>query len=105
MSPTKPRTRNTIILRHPVKIKIVPSAGKQICSKFRLIMNYSEVRKKSSKREREEGRTSAEGNNLLRKSSRTSRSEEENQSKEMDKEMKTMIREIREEMRGREEKG
>ncbi|KAJ3634288.1 hypothetical protein MTP99_011181 [Tenebrio molitor] len=84
----------------------------------------SEVRKESSKRDREEGRTSKEGKNPLRNSSRTrrspNRSEEENQSKEMDKEMKTtMIREIREEiktlrkelvavreeMRGREEKG
>jgi uncharacterized NAD(P)/FAD-binding protein YdhS len=62
-------------------------------------MNYSEVRKESSKREREEGRTSAEGNNLLRKRRYPSRSEEENQSKEMDKEMKTMIREIREEIK------
>jgi hypothetical protein len=46
-----------------------------------------------------------EGDQSTKKSIRTSRSEEENQSKEMDKEMKTMIREIREEMRGREEKG
>ncbi|KAH0807642.1 hypothetical protein GEV33_015148 [Tenebrio molitor] len=87
------------------------------------------VRKESSKREREEGRTSEEGTNPFRKSTRTgrfpSRSEEGNKSKEMDKEMKTMIRDrredtarireenkvlrkelaaVREEMRGREEK-
>jgi hypothetical protein len=55
----------------------------------------SEVRKESSKREIEEGRTSKEGKNPL-----TNRSEEENQSKEMDKEIKkTMIREIREEIK------
>jgi hypothetical protein len=58
------------------------------------------VRKESSKREREEGRTSEVGTNQFRKSSRTgrspNRSEEGNKSKEMDKEMKTMIREIRE---------
>ncbi|KAJ3630989.1 hypothetical protein MTP99_012147 [Tenebrio molitor] len=63
------------------------------------------ARKASSKREREEGRMSEEGKNPLRNSSRTrrlpNRSEEENQSKEMDKEMKTtMIREIREEIKG-----
>jgi hypothetical protein len=88
------------------------------------MLKSSEVRKESSKREREEGRTSKEGKNPLRNSSRTrrspNRSEEENQSKEMDKEMKTtMIREmreeiktlrkelaaVREEMTGREEKG
>jgi hypothetical protein len=67
-------------------------------------MKSSEVRKESSKREREEGRTSKEGKNPLRNSSRTrrspNRSEEENQSKEMDKEMKTtMIREMREEIK------
>jgi hypothetical protein len=55
------------------------------------------VRKESSKREREEGRTSEEGTNPFRKNFRTrmgrspSRSEERNKSKEM----KTMIREIR----------
>jgi hypothetical protein len=98
----------------------------------------SEVRKESSKREREERRTSKEDKNPLRNSSRRrrspNRSEKENQSKEMDKEMKiTMIRDtkeeiktlrkelaavreqngelrkelatVREEMRGREEKG
>ncbi|KAH0818907.1 hypothetical protein MTP99_002596 [Tenebrio molitor] len=64
----------------------------------------SEVRKERSKREREEGKTSKEGKNPLRNSSRTrrspNRSEKENQSKEMDKEMKTtMIREIREEIK------
>jgi hypothetical protein len=88
------------------------------------MLKSSEVRKESNKREREEGRTSKEGKNPVRNSSRTrrspNRSEEENQSKEMDKEMKTtMIREmteengelrkelatVREEMRGREEKG
>jgi hypothetical protein len=45
------------------------------------------VRKESSKREREEGRTSEEGTNVFRKNSRTgrspSRSEEGNKSKEM----------------------
>jgi hypothetical protein len=60
------------------------------------------VRKESNKREREEGRTTQEGTNLFRKSFRKgkilpSRSEEGNERKEMDKEMKTMIREIREE--------
>ncbi|KAH0808537.1 hypothetical protein GEV33_014254 [Tenebrio molitor] len=57
----------------------------------------SEVRKESSKREREEGRTSEEGKHPLRKSSRTrrspSRSEEENQSKQMDKGNKWKYRE------------
>jgi hypothetical protein len=56
------------------------------------------VRKESNRREREEGRTSEEGTNPFRKSSRTgrflSRSEEGNKSKGMEKEMKTMIREI-----------
>jgi hypothetical protein len=102
------------------------------------MLKSSEVRKESSKREREEGTTSKKGKNPLRNSSRTrrspNRSEEEYQTKEMDKEMKTtMIREmrkeiktlrqelaavreengelrkelatVREEMRGREEKG
>jgi hypothetical protein len=50
------------------------------------------VRKESSKREREKGRTS-EGTKPFRKSSRTgrspSRSEKGNKSKHMDKEMKT----------------
>jgi flagellar motility protein MotE (MotC chaperone) len=82
------------------------------------------ARNERSTRDREEGRMSKEGKNPLRNSSRTrrspNRSEEENQSKEMDKEMKTtMIREmreeiktlrkelaaVREEMRGREDKG
>jgi flagellar motility protein MotE (MotC chaperone) len=62
------------------------------------------VRKQSSKREREEGRTSEEGTNPFRKNTRTgrfrSRSKEGNKSKEMDKEMKTMIREIREDTAG-----
>jgi hypothetical protein len=62
------------------------------------------ARKESSKREREEGRMSEEGLNPFRNSSRTrrspNRSEEENQSKEMDKEMKTtMIREMREDIK------
>jgi hypothetical protein len=56
------------------------------------MLKSSEVRKQSSKREREEGRTSKEGKNPLRNCSRTrrspNRSEEENQRKEMDKEMK-----------------
>jgi hypothetical protein len=56
------------------------------------------VRKESSKREREEGRTSEEGTNPFKKSFRTGgslrRSEKGNKSKEMDKKMKTMIREI-----------
>jgi hypothetical protein len=61
------------------------------------------------RREREKGRTPEEGTNSLKKSFRTgrslSRSEEGNTSKEMDKEMKTMIREIREDTAGiREEK-
>jgi hypothetical protein len=62
------------------------------------------VRKESGKREREEGRTSEEGTNTFRKSSITGRSprrsEEGNKGKEMDKEMKTMIREIREDTVG-----
>jgi hypothetical protein len=67
-------------------------------------MKSSEVRKESSKREREEGRMSKEGKNLLRNSSTTrispNRSEEDNQNKEMDKEIKTtIIREIREEIK------
>jgi HAMP domain-containing protein len=68
------------------------------------MLKSSEVRKESSKREREEGRTSKEGKNPLRNSSRTrrlpNRIEEKNQSKEMDKEIKTtMIREMREEIK------
>jgi hypothetical protein len=61
------------------------------------------VRKESSKRERREGRTSEEGTNPFRKSSRTGRSPgwgRRKKSKEMDKEMKTIIREIREDMAG-----
>jgi hypothetical protein len=57
------------------------------------------VKKESSKREKEEGRTSEEGTNPFKKSSRKGRSpsisEEGNKSKEMDKEMKTIIRQIR----------
>jgi argininosuccinate lyase len=60
----------------------------------------TKVRKESRKREREESKMSDEGMNAFGKSSRTgrspSRSEEGNKSKEMDNEMKTMIREIRE---------
>jgi hypothetical protein len=68
------------------------------------MLKSSEGRKQSSKREREEGRTSKEGKNPLRNCSRTrrspNRSEEENQRKEMDKEMKTtMIGEMREEIK------
>jgi hypothetical protein len=58
------------------------------------------VRKENNNREREEVRASEESTNPFRKSSRTgrfpSRSEKGNESKEMDKEMKTMIREISE---------
>jgi hypothetical protein len=66
----------------------------------------SKVRKESSKREREEGRTSEEGTNpfSFRKSSRrrrcSSRSEEGNKGKEMDKEIKTMIREVKKDTAG-----
>jgi hypothetical protein len=53
------------------------------------MLKSSEVRKESSKREREEVTTSKKGKNPLRNSSRTrrspNRSEEEYQSKEMDK--------------------
>jgi hypothetical protein len=62
------------------------------------------ARKESSKREREEGRMSEEGLNPFRKSSRTkrspSRSEEGNQSKEREKKIETVFREIREDMAG-----
>jgi hypothetical protein len=62
------------------------------------------ARKESSKREREEGRMSEEGLNPLRKSSRTDRSpsrgEERNQSKEIEKKIKTVLREIEEDMAG-----
>jgi hypothetical protein len=61
-------------------------------------------RQKGKNAIREEVRTSEEGTNSFRKSSKTgrspSRSEEGNKSKEMDKEMKTMIREIREDRTG-----
>jgi hypothetical protein len=61
------------------------------------MLKSPKVRKKSNRRERDEGRTSEEGTNSFRKSSRTrrflSRSGEGN-SKGMEKEMKTMIREI-----------
>jgi hypothetical protein len=62
------------------------------------------ARKESSKREREEGRMSEEGLNPFRKSSRTERSpsrgEERNQSKEIEKKIKTVLREIEEDMAG-----
>jgi regulator of replication initiation timing len=58
----------------------------------------AKVRKESSKREREEGRTS-EGMNPFRKSSRTGRFP--NRSKEgKDKKIKIMLREIREDTAG-----
>jgi hypothetical protein len=68
------------------------------------------ARKESNKREREEGSTSEGDTNPLGKSSRTgrspSRSEEGDKCKEMNKKMKTMIREIREDTTGiTEEKG
>jgi regulator of replication initiation timing len=57
-----------------------------------------------SKRVREEGRMSEEGLNPVRKSSRTvrspSRSEEGNQSKEIEKKIETVLREIRKDMAG-----
>jgi hypothetical protein len=62
------------------------------------------ARKESSKREREEGRMSEEGLNPFRKSSRTERSpsrgEERNQSKEIEKKIETVLREIKEGMAG-----
>jgi regulator of replication initiation timing len=64
----------------------------------------AKVRKESSKGEREDGRTSEECTNPFRKSFRMGRSpsisQEGNKSKEMDKEMKTKIREIRENTTG-----
>jgi hypothetical protein len=64
----------------------------------------SKARKESSKREREEGRMSEEGLNPFRKSSRTERSpsrgEERNQSKEIEKKIETVLREIKEDMAG-----
>jgi hypothetical protein len=62
------------------------------------------ARKESSKREREEGRMSEEGLNPFRKSSRTERSpsrgEERNQSKEIEKKIEIVLREIKEDMAG-----
>ncbi|KAJ3637591.1 hypothetical protein MTP99_001036 [Tenebrio molitor] len=62
------------------------------------------ARKENSKREREEGRMSEEGLNPFRKSSRTERSpsrgEERNQSKEIEKKIETVLREIKEDMAG-----
>jgi hypothetical protein len=49
------------------------------------------VRKESSMREREEGRTSQEGTNLFRKNSRTGRSPSRSEEGSKSKEMKTMI--------------
>ncbi|KAJ3622181.1 hypothetical protein MTP99_002706 [Tenebrio molitor] len=64
------------------------------------MLKLPKIKKESSKREREEGRTSEEGTSPFRKSSRMgrfpSRSKEGNKSKEMGKELKTLIREIRE---------
>jgi hypothetical protein len=58
----------------------------------------------SSKREREESRMSEEGLNPFRKSSRTerfpNRGEERNQSKEVEKKIETVLREIKEDMAG-----
>jgi hypothetical protein len=62
------------------------------------------VRKKSSRREREERRTSEEGTNPFRKSSRTGRSPSRSEEGNKSKEMKTMIREIRENTAGIREK-
>jgi hypothetical protein len=59
------------------------------------------ARKESSKKETKEGRMSKEGLNPFRKSTRTerstNRSEEENLTKKIEKEMKTILREMREE--------
>jgi hypothetical protein len=62
------------------------------------------VRKKSSRREREERRTSEDGTNPFRKSSRTGRSPSRSEEGNKSKEMKTMIREIRENTAGIREK-
>jgi hypothetical protein len=62
------------------------------------------VKKESSKREQEEGRTSEEDTNPFKKRSRKGRSpsisEEGNKSKEMEKEMTTIIRQIRDDTEG-----
>ncbi|KAJ3622273.1 hypothetical protein MTP99_002792 [Tenebrio molitor] len=62
------------------------------------------ARKESSNREREEARMSEEGLNPFRKSSRTERSpsrgEERKQSKEIEKKIETVLREIKEDMVG-----
>jgi hypothetical protein len=59
---------------------------------------------KERKQQERKRRTPEEGTNLFKKSSRTgrspSRSEEGNKSKEVDKEMKTMTRETRENTEG-----
>jgi hypothetical protein len=58
------------------------------------------ARKESSKKETKEGRMSKEGLNPFRKSTRTerstNRSEEENLTKKIEKEMKTILRKMRE---------
>jgi hypothetical protein len=58
----------------------------------------------AERKEREEGRMSEEGLNPFRKSSRTERSlsggEERNQSKEIEKKIETVLREIKEDMAG-----
>jgi hypothetical protein len=61
------------------------------------------VRKESSKREREEGRTCEERKNPFRKSFRTGRYPRRNEDGNKSKEMKTMITEIREDTGGRRE--
>ncbi|KAH0809024.1 hypothetical protein GEV33_013767 [Tenebrio molitor] len=58
------------------------------------------VRKESTKREREESRTSEEGTDPFRESSRTGRSPSRSEEGNKSKEMKTMIREIREDTAG-----
>jgi DNA repair exonuclease SbcCD ATPase subunit len=58
------------------------------------------VRKESTKREREESRTSEEGMDPFRESSRTGRSPSRSEEGNKSKEMKTMIREIRKDTAG-----
>jgi hypothetical protein len=59
------------------------------------------ARKESSKREREEGRMSEEGLNPFRKSSRTERSPSRGEeSKEIEKKIESVLREIKEDMAG-----
>jgi hypothetical protein len=65
---------------------------------------FAESKERKQQERRQEGRTSEEGINPFRKSSRTrsspTRNEEGNKSKEMDNAMKTMIRQIREDTAG-----